>query len=127
MRVLDMNESNGEQIRALAANVAVLVSDDSSEFGKFVHAARRTTDLQKWLRRQAIGQARYTTKPGAFITENQWRLLFDSEDAFLHRDLLLIAALEQVHKLDPQWRTDDAEKRKDTDDDFGNDDEGQNS
>jgi hypothetical protein len=123
IEVLDVSKSDADQIRDLASHVAELVSDDGSQFMKYVQAARKPRDLQRWLQRQAISQVRFTRKPDAFITEEQWRLLFDSEDAYLNRDLLLIAMLEKVHKLDPQWRTDDAAKRKEADDEAGTEEE----
>lgn len=117
-RVLNVNNADAEQIRLLAANIAGVISQDDAEFRKFAkHAIRKAGTLQQWLRDQAVGQVLYTRQPGAFITERQWLLLFDSgTDSFLNRDLLLIATLEQVHSLDPRWRTDDPEARKDADD-----------
>lgn len=117
--VLGMEKSDAEEIRALARNVAGEASQDSSEFKQFIFATRKPGDLKKWLLNKAIGQARFSQKPEVFISERQWRLLFDAgEDEFLNRDLLLICALEEVHGLDPAWRTDDPAKRSELDDDF---------
>lgn len=118
IKVLDVTTSDADQIRELAQNVATVVDESQGEFMKFVQACRRTGDLQKWLRRQAIGQVRFTRSTGAFVTERQWRLLFDSgDDGFLNRDLLLVCALEAVHRSDPKWRTDNPDARKKDDDD----------
>lgn len=122
IKVLDVNESDNAQIRGVAVAVAARVSEDESQFKKFAVASRSRRDLQGWLRRQAVDHVRYSKEPEPFITERQWLLLFDSADQYLHRDLLLIAALEEVHKLDPKWRRDDPDARKETDDDFDTDD-----
>lgn len=120
IRVLDMEKSDADEIRLLAKNVAAEAGRDESEFMKFVVAARKITELKKWLRGKAISQVRFSRVPDAFISERQWRLLFDSgDDGFLNRDLLLICALEEVQALDPKWRTDDPTKRSELDDDLG--------
>ena len=123
IEVLGVNKSDADQIRDLAGSIAELVSEDGSQFMKYVTACRRTGDLQKWLKRQAISQVRFTRKPSAFIGEEQWRLLFDSDDAHLNRDLLLIGTLGKVHELGPEWRRDDPVARKDADDEVGPDNE----
>jgi len=126
IEVLNVNRTDAEQIRLLAANIANAAAQEETDFKKFTVAARKVGTLQHWLRRQAVGQVLYTRHPDAFITERQWLLLFDSgTDSFLNRDLLLIATLEQVHGLDPKWRTDDPDARKDTDDDGDEGDEGE--
>lgn len=126
MKVLDMEKTDADEIRDLAKNVAGEAGRDESGFMKFVVAARKASDLKRWLRGKAINQVRYSRAPDAFISERQWRLLFDSgDDGFLNRDLLLICALEEVHKLDAKWRTDDPAKRSDLDDEPGDvEDEG---
>ena len=124
IKVLDMNESDADQVRGLAANIAGAVNEDDSQFKAFVTACRKTGDLKRWLRRQAINQVRFTRKPDAFVTERQWRLLFDSgDDGFLNRDLLLIDTLMAVHDLDPKWRRDDPGARRQSDDEL--DEEGE--
>jgi hypothetical protein len=123
-RVLNVNNADAEQIRLLAANVAAVAGQDKSGFQKFAVAARKVGTLQQWLRRQAVGQVLYDQKSGAFITERQWLLLFDSgTDGFLNRDLLLISTLEQIHSRNPEWRTDDPEARKEIDDNFDSENE----
>lgn len=100
------------------------MNEDDSQFKAFVTACRKTGDLKRWLRRQAINQVRFTRKPDAFVTERQWRLLFDSgDDGFLNRDLLLIDTLMAVHDLDPKWRRDDPGARRQSDDEL--DEEGE--
>jgi hypothetical protein len=123
IKVLDVNESDNAQLRGVAVAIAARVSEDESQFGKFAVKSRTRRDLQGWLRRQAVDHVRYSKEPGPFITERQWLLLFDSADQYLHRDLLLIAVLEEVHKLDPKWRRDDPDARKEADDDLDTKDE----
>lgn len=123
-RVLNVNNSDAEQIRMLAKNIAAVAGQDKTEFKKFAVAARRTRDLQRWLRRQAVDQVLYTKQPDGFVTEHQWLLLFDSGvDSYLHQDLLLVSTLEQVHKLNPEWRVDDPQARKEADDEPDTDEE----
>jgi hypothetical protein len=121
IKVLNVNESDNTQIRGVAVAIAARVSEDESEFKKFAVASRSRRDLQGWLRRQAVDHVRYSKEPDPFITERQWLLLFDSADQFLHRDLLLIAVLGEVHRLDPKWRRDDPDARKEADDDLDKD------
>jgi hypothetical protein len=123
IKVLDVNESDNAQIRGAAVAIAAQVSEDESLFKKFAVASRSRRELQGWLRRQAVDHVRYSKEPQPFITERQWLLLFDSADQFLHRDLLLIAVLEEVHKLDPKWRRDDPDARKEADIDLDTKDE----
>ena len=114
-----MEKTDADEIRQLGKNIASEAGRDESEFMKFVVAGRRISELKKWLRGKAISQVRFSRAPDVFISERQWRLLFDSgDDGFLNRDLLLICALEEVHALDPKWRTDDPAKRSELDDDL---------
>jgi hypothetical protein len=123
IKVLDVNESDNAQLRGVAVAIAARVGDDESQFKKFAMASRSRRDLQGWLRRQAVDHVRYSKESEPFITERQWLLLFDSADQFLSRDLLLIAALEEVHRLNPKWRRDDPDARKEAGDDFDTKDE----
>ena len=119
IKVLDMNETDADQIRALAAGIATVVHEDNGQFKGFVAACRKVSDLKRWLRRQAVTQVQFTRKPDPFVTERQWRLLFDSgDDGFMSRDLLLIDTLAAVHQLDPKWRRDDPSARSQSDDEL---------
>jgi hypothetical protein len=125
--VLGMEKTDAEEIRALARNIAGEASQSSGEFTQFFKvAARKPGGLKKWLQNKALSQALYSKKPEVFISERQWRLLFDDDlDGFLNRDLLLICALEEVHALNPAWRTDDPGERGELDDDLNDvEDEG---
>ena len=128
IKVLDMNETHADQIRALATSIATVVHEDSSQFKGFVAASRKVSDLKRWLRRQAVTRVQFTSKPDPFVTERQWRLLFDSgDDGFLSRDLLLIDTLVAVHGLDPKWRRDDPSARSQADDELDEEPEEQDA
>jgi hypothetical protein len=123
-KVLEMTDSDIQEIRTLAGKITDVVSHDQRDFKKFAFAARTVKELKHWLRTQAIGLTLCSRDPDAFVTERQWRLLFDSGyDSSLNRDLLLIAVLERVHGLNPAWRENDPAARQELDDDFANDDE----
>jgi hypothetical protein len=123
-KVLEMTDSDTDEIRALARKIASVAGHDQPDFKKFAFAARTVKDLKHWLRRQAVGVTLYSKDRDAFVTERQWRLLFDSGyDSSLNRDLLLIGVLERVHDLNPAWREDDSAAREELDDEFGNEDE----
>lgn len=117
MRVLGMEQSDAEEIRGLARNVAGVAGRDRSEFMTFVVACRKNR-LRQWLRDQAVDRVRHEPTPGAFVSERQWRLLFSGDDGFTNRELLLICVLEEVHALAPQWRGDNASARDGLDDEL---------
>lgn len=128
IKVLDMNETDADQIRALATSIATVVHEDNGQFKGFVAACRKVSDLKRWLRRQAVTQVQFTRKRDPFITERQWRLLFDSgDDGFMSRDLLLIDTLAAVHDLDPKWRSDDPSARSQADDELDEETEEQDA
>ena len=123
-KVLEMTDSDTQEIRTLAGKIASVAGGDQPDFKKFAFAARTVKDLKRWLRTRAVGVTLYSRDRDAFVTERQWRLLFDSGyDSSLNRDLLLIAVLEQVHDVNPAWREDDPAARQELDDEFGNEDE----
>jgi hypothetical protein len=123
-KVLEMTDSDTQEIHTLAGKIATAAGHDQPDFKKFAFAARTVKDLKHWLRTRAIGVTLYSRDQDAFVTERQWRLLFDSGyDSSLNRDLLLIAVLERVHGLSPAWREDDPAARQELDDEFGNDGE----
>jgi hypothetical protein len=123
-KVLEMTDSDTQEIRTLAGKIASVAGHDQPDFKKFAFAARTVKDLKHWLQTRAIGVTLYSRDADVFVTDRQWRLLFDSGyDSSLNRDLLLIAVLEQVHSLSPAWREDDPAARQELDDEFGHEDE----
>lgn len=119
-KVLDVKEHNAAEIGKLAAGIAEAIDGpDNGELKRFVVANRKIGELRKWLRRKAIDRTLTTKIRDPFITDRQWQLLFDSADeGYLHRDLLLIRTLMEVHARDPKWREDDPETRNDLDDEL---------
>jgi hypothetical protein len=110
IEVLCMREKDIEQVRMLAANIAVVVATDgdASRFKKY-RIAHRDRRLHGWLERQAVAWALAPPSgaDGPFVTGEQFRLLFEpGGQGWFHQQLLLVAVLEQLHVLG--WRPDDA-------------------
>ncbi|MBR8744689.1 hypothetical protein [Nocardiopsis sp. MG754419] len=105
-KVLQVSSTDMDQIDQLAARIAaVLNTDDDKELKKFLQARKKLTTLRAWLQRQSVDRTLRTQEAAPFITQRQWRLLFDAEDrVFLHRDLLFIGVLNHLHELKPSWR-----------------------
>lgn len=105
-KVLQVSSTDLDQINQLAARIAqVLNTEDDKDLKKFLQARKKIATLSAWLQRQSIDRTLRTQEAAPFITERQWRLLFDAEDrVFLHRDLLFIGVLNHLHELKPAWR-----------------------
>lgn len=121
IEVLQVNKKDVERIQDLAKHIAE-VMEPNRERGvlkAYENAHREPRRLQDWLQKRAVSWT--LTRPEGqaepFVTSEQWRLLFDPEECgWLHRDLLFIAVLEQLHHRG--WRADDAGARDDLDDDL---------
>ncbi|MEY9211413.1 hypothetical protein NI17_010495 [Thermobifida halotolerans] len=110
-KVLMVTENESREIRELAHRIAATVSGELTELKKYLQAQRTAKTLKAWLRRKATDTALFSTAHEPFVTERQWLLLFDSEErSYLHRDLLFLGVLAELHKLSPGWR-DDPEAR----------------
>lgn len=105
-KVLQVSSTDLDQINQLAARIAqVLNTEDDKDLKKFLQARKKIATLRAWLQRQSIDRTLRTQEADPFITERQWRLLFDAEDrVFLHRDLLFLGVLNHLHELKPTWR-----------------------
>lgn len=105
-KVLQVSSTDLDQIDQLAARIAhVLNTEDDKELKKFLQARKKIATLRAWLQRQSVERTLRTKETEPFITQRQWRLLFDAEDrVFLHRDLLFIGVLNHLHELKPTWR-----------------------
>ncbi|MCY9785212.1 hypothetical protein KIK06_15110 [Nocardiopsis sp. EMB25] len=127
-KVLQVSTTNLDQIDQLARRIAhVLNTEDNTKFKQFLQARRKLATLKTWLRNQSIDRTLRTTEPDPFITERQWRLLFDDGDqVFLHRDLLFIGVLNHLHDLNPSWRGTDHDDTTDDDQITGDDLEAEN-
>jgi hypothetical protein len=117
-KVLQVPTTNLDQINQLARRIAhVLNTEDDKKLKQFLQARKKLATLRAWLQSESVNRTLRTTEPDPFITERQWRLLFDSEDqVFLHRDLLFIGVLNHLHDLKPDWRG--ADHNDVTDDDL---------
>ena len=106
-KVLQVSDTDLDQINQLAARIADVVNtEDDKDLKKFLQARKKMTTLRAWLQRESVNRTLRTQEPDPFITEQQWRLLFDADDrVFLHRDLLLIGVLNHLHELRPAWRS----------------------
>ncbi|MBB6174932.1 hypothetical protein HNR23_004992 [Nocardiopsis mwathae] len=117
-KVLMVPDADLRHIDGLAQRIAHHVNraDDNTEFKKFLQARRKLSTLRTWLQNQAIHRTLRTDEAEPFITEYQWRLLFDADDqVFFHRDLLVIGVLNHLHELDPKWRAAEPEPLADED------------
>lgn len=123
-KVLMTTETEARQIRRLARRIAEAVHDtEPTELKKYFQANRAAKTLKAWLRRQATDSALDPESTEPFVTEQQWLLLFDSEErSYLHRDLLFLGVLGELHELAPAWR-DDPDARRDLEEASGVNDE----
>ncbi|WP_066890856.1 hypothetical protein [Carbonactinospora thermoautotrophica] len=113
IEVMRMKESDLAELRATARGVALLLSRESSggklrEFNSTLHDQRR---MQDWLRRQAVEWKLDPKNKGSqpLLSSRAFQLLFDTStdnQAPFHRQLLFIAVLEELHRLD--WCPKDA-------------------
>ncbi|MGH3842684.1 MAG: hypothetical protein ACRDS0_14750 [Pseudonocardiaceae bacterium] len=121
IEVLQVNDKDVGRIGQLAEHIAEVLAPhrERGVLKSYESAHRESRRLQEWLRKRAVSWAlsRPDDRAEPFVTSEQWRLLFDSDGrSGLHRDLLFIAVLEQLHQRG--WRVDDADARDDLDDDF---------
>ncbi|MFN2495839.1 MAG: hypothetical protein ABR608_08015 [Pseudonocardiaceae bacterium] len=124
IEVLQVNDKDVGRIRQLAGHIAETLKPhrERGVLKGYENAHRDTRRLQEWLRKRAVS---WTLSPPddrgePFVSSEQWRLLFDPDGrGALHRDLLFISVLEQLHQHG--WRADDAGARDDLDDDIIND------
>ncbi|HEU0086206.1 MAG TPA: hypothetical protein VFQ77_00885 [Pseudonocardiaceae bacterium] len=128
IEVLQVNDKDVDRIRQLAEHIAEALAPhrERGVLKGYESAHRDTGRLQEWLRKRSVSWtlARPDGRDEPFVTAEQWRLLFDSDGrSRLHRDLLFIAVLEQLHQRG--WRADDAGARDDLDDDLITEEEDQ--
>ncbi|MFE1395084.1 hypothetical protein ACFW3Z_19620 [Nocardiopsis alba] len=105
-KVLQVSSADLDQLDQLAVRIAQdLNTEDDKELKKFLQARKKIATLRAWLQRRSVERTLRTQEAEPFITQRQWRLLFDAEDrVFLHRDLLFIGVLNHLHELKPAWR-----------------------
>jgi len=106
-KVLMVTETESREIRKLARRIAETVSGEPTELKKYLQARKTPKTLRAWLHRRATDAVLRSTAQEPFVTERQWLLLFDSEErSYLHRDLLFLGVLAELHELAPGWRDD---------------------
>ncbi|WP_155346705.1 hypothetical protein [Acrocarpospora pleiomorpha] len=119
--VLHVNQRDVDRVKELAARVAGVLAakPERGTLKSYEHMHRESRRLEGWLKEQAV---RWTLQPdqeGSFVTDEQWRLLFDSDGrSRLHRDILLISVLQELSQLN--WLKgvpEDPDERADRDDD----------
>ena len=103
-KVMLMDASDGEEIRATGRRIAVLIQEESGAgklrefYARFKDAAR----LRAWLQRSSV---EWVIKPrpgqdGPLLTTRGFGLLFDPDldnPAWFHRQLLLVAVVEELY------------------------------
>ncbi len=110
-KVLQVNNEDVEQVEALAASLAAVISADtvSGPLTGLLRAAKNSGRLQALLQTMS---ARWLLTPpramsGPLLTTRQFRLLFDPDgQSWLYRQLLTIAVLQKLSELG--WRPGDA-------------------
>lgn len=116
-KVLEMNNDDINQVEALAANLALVISAEtvSGPLTGLLHDSKKSVPLQSRLQTMS---AKWLVSPppgasGPLITTRQFRLLFDPDgQSWLYRRLLAIAVLEQLSLL--KWRPGDAKEAIET-------------
>lgn len=114
-KVIGLNQSDVSEVENVAAKVARILSQtpEPGPLQTFRVRHRKVADLRNWFKvrsaewtlgRHASSDNGNAHPTGPLITTRQWRLLFDpaEEEAWAYRELLLIAVLEHLDKL--QWR-----------------------
>jgi hypothetical protein len=125
IEVLQMNERDIDRVTGLAKRIARILATttEDTEFKKYVFAHREQKRLRDWLTKQDIRWTLYPPDPAdvgiAFITAEQWRLLFEpDEQGWFCRDVLLVSVLQELSQMG--WRAEFAgspDARKQLDDD----------
>jgi hypothetical protein len=114
IEVLRMDDASLQEIRATAQRVATLVAQESAgSFNEFRSKIKQPAQLRAWFRRESVTWllAPPNDAKAPLITPQAYELLFDPDpdnQAWFHRDLLLIATLDELHRR--EWRPVGADK-----------------
>ncbi|SDG62450.1 hypothetical protein SAMN05421505_10611 [Sinosporangium album] len=124
VEVMHVKQSEVDQINALGRQLAAwfVAKGSAGELRKFNATLRDGRRMRHWLRRTNLDALLDPKKPvdGPLISEAQFRMLFDPEEeqAWLHRELLIVALSQYLHELefDPTDRAEVAAEIADEDD-----------
>lgn len=115
VEVMGMEQKDLAEIRATAGRLAALLATEErgGKLNAFYAKFRGNRQLRAWLQREAVYWALQPaeTDGGPLVTTRGYELLFspDSDNrAWFHRELLLIAVLENLYERG--WRPVDAEQ-----------------
>ncbi|GGO71122.1 hypothetical protein [Nonomuraea cavernae] len=105
IEVMRMNQNEIDEIKAAGAQVASWLNAENSagRLRAFNATLKEPRRMRHWLMRRNIDALldQDSGIDGPLITEHQFRLLFDPEveQAWFHRQLLIVAALQRLHEL----------------------------
>ena len=106
IEVMRMNQNEINEIRTAGAQVAAWLKAENSagQLRNFNSTLREPRRMRHWLMRRNIDALLNPNSglDGPLVTEHQFRLLFDPDvdQAWLHRQLLLVSVVERLHELD---------------------------
>ncbi|WP_280433431.1 hypothetical protein [Nocardia brasiliensis] len=101
IEVLSMDEKDVNRITDLAGRLAALLGQDNrpGPFGDFMRANAKGGDLHGWFRSKSVDwllKARPAGMPKILLPVQDYRLLFDDEQSWSHRRLLVFAVMEAL-------------------------------
>ncbi|MEU8037773.1 hypothetical protein [Streptosporangium sp. NPDC049078] len=105
IEVMRMNQNEVDEVKAAGAQVAAWLNAENSagQLRRFNATLKEQKQMRHWLMRRNIDALLDAESgiDGPLITENQFRLLFDPEveDAWFHRQLLLVSVVQRLHEL----------------------------
>lgn len=99
--VLDMDEKDVARLTALAQRLATMLGrdDEPRPVMEFFRANRSGGELNRWFRRKSIDWLRFEKRDisdSALLPVDDYRLLFDNDRAWSHRQLLIFAVIEAL-------------------------------
>lgn len=116
--VMAMDRKDLAEIKATAGRVAALLATEQrgGKLNAFYAKFRGQRQLRAWLQHEGVSWALRPAEPdaGPLVTTRGYELLFAPDvdgQAWFHRELLLIAVLEELHRRG--WRPVDADQAVD--------------
>lgn len=105
IEVMRVNQNEIDEIKAAGAQVAawLMAENSAGQLRRFNATLKEQRQMRHWLMRRNIDALLNPVGgvDGPLITENRFRLLFDPEveQAWLHRQLLVVAVVQRLHEL----------------------------